>query len=114
VSYRILADENVDQPLVTGLREAGHDIEHVDHHPDLGKGTDDETIATYAIEADRLLLTNDDDFLREFDAGDRPSLLFIDADDLTDSEIRAVVKEIATTVPQAEIEDLLFVSRNWL
>lgn len=114
MSYRILTDENVDQPLVVGLREAGHDVEHVDQHPALGKGTDDVTIATHAIETDRVLLTNDDDLLREFDADDRPPLVFIDSDDLTDSEIRAIVGEIATTVPQAEIEGMLFVSRNWL
>jgi predicted nuclease of predicted toxin-antitoxin system len=114
VSYRILADENVDQPLVTGLREAGHDVEHVDQHPALGKGTDDGTIAARAIETDRLLLTNDDDFLREFDADDRPPLLFIDSGDMADSEIRAIVEEIASSVPQSEIDDVLFVSRNWL
>lgn len=65
--YRLVADENVDYRVVHRLEHYGHDIEHVDRVPTLGKGSNDEAIAAYSLDENRLTLTNDD-FLREFDA----------------------------------------------
>lgn len=66
--YRILRDENVDPQTVRYLERDGHDAEHVGDT--LGLGTDDRIIAQYAVEQppefgvdNRVLLTNDTDFL---------------------------------------------------
>ncbi|GAB3685878.1 hypothetical protein GCM10028857_17070 [Salinarchaeum chitinilyticum] len=112
--YRILADENIDRQVVDGLRAEGHDVEHVDDHESLQKGVRDETIAAHAIETDRVLLTNDDDFLREFAPDDRLPLLFLESDHLPSSTVVAIVDTISVTVPQSRIDRALYVSRNWL
>jgi hypothetical protein len=64
--------------IVHRLEHYGHTIKHVDYVPELGKGTNDDAIATYSLDTDRLILTNDDDFLREFGAGDYRGLLFVE------------------------------------
>lgn len=37
MTFRVLADENVDQRVVHRLDHYGHDVEHVDFVSDLGK-----------------------------------------------------------------------------
>jgi len=56
---RFLADESCDGHLVTALRVAGHDIESV---ADSHQGTDDATVIRLAVDAQRILLTEDKDF----------------------------------------------------
>jgi len=96
VVYRLLADENVDRI------------------PTLGKGADDEEIATYSIDDDRSILTSDDDFLREFDASEHAGLLFIEDETFSSATIADVVHAISEHVGQDEIEDVFYVSTNRL
>ena len=65
MTYRVLADENVERATVNYLRKLGHDIGQLDEVTELGLGIEDESIARYAQEHDRLILTQDDDFLTE-------------------------------------------------
>jgi predicted nuclease of predicted toxin-antitoxin system len=67
MGYRILADENVERATVNSLRKLGHDVERLDDVAELGLGAEDESIARYAREHDRLILTQDDDFFTELD-----------------------------------------------
>ena len=62
MAYRILADENVERATVNYLRKLGHEVERLDDIAELGLGTDDASIAHYARDQDRLILTQDDDF----------------------------------------------------
>ena len=55
----LLADENVDKPLVNWLREQGHDVSSV---ADLSAGSDDESVLQLAIAQRRVLLTFDRHF----------------------------------------------------
>ena len=112
--YRILADENVDHRIVYRLGNYGHDLEHVDTVDALGKETTDEAIAAYLRETNRLLLTNDDDFLREFDDSDHHGLLFIETDSLSSATVADIVHEIAQHVPREEIQGTVYVSESWL
>ena len=59
--YRVLCDENVDPQTVRYLERDGHDAEHVGDT--VGLGTDDRIIAEYAVVFDRVLLTDDADFI---------------------------------------------------
>lgn len=65
MTYRVLADENVERATVNYLCKLGHDIEQLDEVAELGLGIEDESIARYAQEHDRLILTQDDDFFTE-------------------------------------------------
>ena len=56
---RFLADENVEQPIVDALREAGHDVLCISH---VGPGASDSDVFRLAATEARLILTNDKDF----------------------------------------------------
>jgi hypothetical protein len=56
------ADENVKSAVVHGLRQRGMDIVTAQERGQ--RQTDDETLLATATSEDRLLLTNDTDFLR--------------------------------------------------
>ena len=114
MTFRVLADENVDHRVVFRLEHYGHDAVHVDLASELGKGSDDHCIAQHSLESDRLILTNDLDFLTDFSTEDYRGVLFITEDTLTTSEIAEIVHEISKRIEQEHIEDLLFVSSSWL
>ena len=59
-----LLDENIAAPLADKLDKAGHDAERVVNVSELGKGVDDTTICRYAVQANRLIVTSDDDFVQ--------------------------------------------------
>ena len=57
---KILADENVHNDIVRGLRKAGYEVLFV---PDIGlAGKDDQTILEYSEKHNLLLLSGDKDF----------------------------------------------------
>lgn len=56
---KFLADESVDKPIVTMLRNEGFDIDYV---LELNPGADDETILDLAWSQQRILITHDKDF----------------------------------------------------
>ncbi|WP_246084388.1 DUF5615 family PIN-like protein [Salinadaptatus halalkaliphilus] len=76
MAYQLLLDENVEQEIGFRLENYGHDVEHVDFVPELGKGVDDTQIADYSRSTDRLILTYDDDFVLEFDDDDYRAVLY--------------------------------------
>ena len=55
----LLADESVDGPIVTRLREEGHDVEYV---AEMSPGIDDDAVMDHANGRGGLLLTGDKDF----------------------------------------------------
>jgi len=76
MAYRILADENVERATVNYLRKLGHNVEQLDEVSELGLGIEDESIARYAREHDRLILTQDDDFFTELAVERTAGVLF--------------------------------------
>lgn len=114
MSFRLLADENVDHRVVHRLRHYGHDVEHVDFVGELGKGADDGSIAQYSRSTDRLLLTSDDDFLTDFDETAYRGLLFVEDEGLSARQVSDIVHSIAELVSQEDVEGVFYVSRAWL
>jgi predicted nuclease of predicted toxin-antitoxin system len=55
----LLADENVDAPVVAALRAAGHRVDYV---RELDPGIDDRAVLDLANATNALLLTSDKDF----------------------------------------------------
>ncbi|WP_276224598.1 DUF5615 family PIN-like protein [Haloarcula halophila] len=72
MAYRILADENIERATVTYLRKLGHDVEWIRDVSELGVGSSDTAIASYATAGNRLILTQDDDFFTEMDLSQSP------------------------------------------
>lgn len=67
MTYRLLLDENVEHDVLELLTRRGHDVEHVDFVPNLGKGATDPEIGAYSRTEDRLVVTYDDDFVLALD-----------------------------------------------
>jgi predicted nuclease of predicted toxin-antitoxin system len=81
---------------------------------ELGKSTTDDVIAAYSLDTDRLILTNDDDFLREFDASAYCGLLFIEDETLTSETISDIVHALSEHIDHEQADGVLYVSTNWL
>ena len=113
MSYRILADENVEQATINYLRKLDHDVKRLDDVPELGLGADDESIAGYTHQHDRLLLTQDDDFFTELDVENTAGVLFQTDQTLSAREVGNIVHELSQYLDQSDIS-LEYVSRNWL
>jgi hypothetical protein len=61
--HRFYLDENVPRPIADGCRQRGLDVRTVQE--DGCTGIDDRAVLDRAGELDRVLFTQDDDFLRE-------------------------------------------------
>ncbi|MFH0765630.1 MAG: DUF5615 family PIN-like protein [Calditrichota bacterium] len=55
----LLADENIDQPIVDELRKEGHDVVYV---LEMAPGISDDEVIALTQDEQRLLLTSDKDF----------------------------------------------------
>lgn len=113
MTYRIPADENVEQATVNYLRKLGHDVACLDAVDELGLGAADESIVHYANETNRLILTQDDDFFTAFEVENTPGVLFQRDQTLSARQVGDIVHELAQYLDQSEIR-LEYVSENWL
>lgn len=113
MGYRILADENVERATIVYLRKLDHDVEWIGDVSELGLGADDKSIAVYARETNRLVLTQDDDFFAQMGVDQTPGVLFQTDQTLSAREVGDVVHEMSEYVEQTSIA-LEYVSRNWL
>jgi len=112
MAYRLLADENIERATITYLEQLGHDVEWVGERPELGLGIDDETIVQYASADNRLVLTQDDDFLT-LAADHRVGVLFQTDETLSARTVGDIIDELADHIDQSTIV-VEYVSRNWL
>lgn len=111
--YRILADENVERATVNYLRKLGHDVELLDEVSELGLGTEDESIARYAREHNRLVLTQDDDFFTELAVERTAGVLFQKDQTLSAREVGDIIHEMSRYLEQSAVT-LEYVGENWL
>ena len=112
--YRLVLDENVEHEIGFRLEHYGHDVEHVDFIPDLGKGTSDERIAEYSLSTDRLILTYDDDFVLEFDESAYRGVRYIPDLTMQPSDVADIVHRMSKHYPQSAVTGLERVSTEWL
>jgi len=52
MGFELLLDENVEHEVLYKLRDRGHDVEHVESVPRLGKGASDAEVADTRFEPD--------------------------------------------------------------
>lgn len=89
-------------------------MEHVDFLPSLGKGTDDVSIAEYSLEADRLIVTYDDDFVLKIDEQNYRAVLYINGVSLSVKTVADIVHSVSEHYPQEEIQGLVYLGSEWL
>lgn len=111
MAYRIICDEHIEQQIVTYLEREGHDAIHVETA--LSLSADDTDIAAYAREENRVVLTNDDDFL---DTNEFPEItvLYYPDNEFPEYELAALVTELITYYPtQADLPRVVFVTEEY-
>lgn len=96
------------------LENYGHDVEHVDFVPELGKGTADHPIARYSLDTDRVIVTYDDDFVLEVDERAYRAVLYFDDATLSVEQVADIIHAVSQNYPQAELQGLEYVGEEWL
>lgn len=114
MTFRLLLDENLEHELRHRLESLGHDVEHVDEASELGKGAEDQTIARYAADTDRILCTHDDDFVTGPVPTDSSGIVFLPDQTMSSREIASAIDAVAAAYPQSAIEGVETVGREWL
>ncbi|WP_123535653.1 DUF5615 family PIN-like protein [Halosimplex salinum] len=114
MGYRLLLDENVENEATERLAAGGHDAEHVDSVPGLGKGTPDGELARYSVETDRTIVTYDDDFVARLSPEAYHSVLFFEDESISVAELVDIVDAMAAVYPHDEVDGLQKTGREWL
>jgi predicted nuclease of predicted toxin-antitoxin system len=114
MGYRLLLDEHLEQETYDRLEDAGHDVEHVDCVPSLGKGSSDVALARYGESSDRIIVTYDDDFVDLVSNEGSPAVLFFEDDTLSPESIAAVITAMSAVYPHDEVHGLQKTGREWL
>ena len=114
MGYRLLLDENIEHEVLHRLTADGHDVEHVDSVSRLGKGTSDETIARYSLDADRTIVTHDDDFVEDVPPDRYRAALFVADDTVSAAEIATIIDSMSKLYPYEELVGLQKTGREWL
>jgi len=107
---RIFADENVETATIRYLRKLGHDVERV--VDELGTGASDAEVAAYSAREDRLVLTQDDDFVSEL-ADEAAGVLFQVDETMSTKQVGDAVHAVARQADAGEL-DLVYVTTTWL
>jgi len=109
--YRLLLDENVERSVGARLESRGHDVERVESVSALGPGSSDREIAAFLDDANRVLLTYDDDFRA---VRPEPPVLYVADETLAADTVAAVVDAIADHYPQSAVDGVTYASVEWL
>ena len=112
--YRLLLDENIEHEVIDRLEANGHDVQHVDSIPELGKGASDSDLAAYSLTADRTIVTYDDDFIERVPPGEYRAVLFFEDDTLSAKAVAGIVHAMAMVYPHEEVRGLQKTGREWL
>lgn len=112
--YRLLLDENLEHEVLHRLENYGHDVEHVETVPQLGKGTTDDSIAAYSRETDRIIVTYDDDFVLGVSQGEYRGVFYVGNAKLTTKEVADVIQAVSRQYPQSEVDGLEYLGTQWL
>jgi hypothetical protein len=99
-------DENVEHEVEGRLEALGHDIEHVDSVPELGKGASDSDLTAFSLTADRTIVTYDDDFVEDVPPEEYRAVLFFEDDTLSVKAVAEIVHTMASVYPHEEVRGL--------
>lgn len=113
MEYRVLCDENIERATVNYLRQLGHDVERVPEVSTLDEGDPDERLAEYSNATDRLILTQDQDFLDHVDPRETGGVLFQADQSLSGRQAGDIVDEMSAYVSQEQVT-LEYVTEQWL
>jgi predicted nuclease of predicted toxin-antitoxin system len=114
MGYRLLLDENIEHEALHRLTDDGHDVEHIESVPCLGKGTGDDEIARYSLATDRTIVTYDDDFIEDVSQSRYRAVFFFADDSISAKEIAAIIDSMSKVYPDEDVTGLQKTGREWL
>jgi hypothetical protein len=106
MAFELLLDENVEHDVLYNLRNRGHDVEHVEFIPELGKGTRDGVVAEYSRDTNRAIVSYDDDFRDNFTESDYYGFVFVPDDALSSGQVAAILDEMSRHFDQPDLRGL--------
>lgn len=102
----IQCDEHIKASVSDGLRARGISVYRLeDEHL---KGISDPELLDHCIRNNRVLLTNDDDFLALAENKKHPGIIFITSQFSSVGEIIRVVITLADTIPESGFQNAAF------
>ena len=114
MSVKFLLDENVEHEVVHRLRKYDYTVEHVESHPELGKGTADTPIAALSQREKWVIVTQDADFVNDHDETDFHGAIYFEDATLSAKQMSDILHTMASTYPASAFEGMEFGSTEWL
>lgn len=114
MSVQFLLDENVEHEVLHRLKKYDYTVEHVELHPELGKGTEDTPIATFSRRQEWVIVTQDADFVIDHDEADYYGAIYFENATLSAKQMSDILHTMASNYPASAFEGLEFASTEWL
>lgn len=111
---RFLLDEHIEHEVLGRLENDGHDPVHVELTDELCKGADDSSLAAVSLQTERIIVTYDDDFRREFTEDDYYAVLLFGDEELPPDSVAEILDRVATHYTHEEVTGIQTVGRSWL
>jgi len=109
-----MLDENVEHEVMHRLEKLDYTAEHVEFHPELGKGTDDTPIAQFSLREEWVIVTYDPDFVEEYDPSNCFGTVYFEDANLSAKQVADILHAMASHYPTSAFQGLEFGSSEWL
>jgi predicted nuclease of predicted toxin-antitoxin system len=114
MSLPLLLDEMVEHEVMHRLENFGHDVEHVTVHNNICRGDSDRTLAEYSLEAERIVVTYDSDWVENLSDDQFHCAIVIGNERLSAKEVSQIVHNMCRTYPESQFRGLQKAGQNWL
>jgi predicted nuclease of predicted toxin-antitoxin system len=114
MAVSFLLDENIEHEVLHRLNKRDYTVEHVELHPDLGKGTDDTPIAEFSRRNEWVIVTYDPDFVIDHDESDYFGAIYFENASLSAKEVSEVLHAMVSAYPNSAFRGLAFGTTEWL
>ena len=111
--YRLVLEENVEHE-VYHRENYGHDVEHVDFVPEVGKGDNGDPITQCSVNTDRAVVTCDGDFILDTDRDEYRAVPYIGDTTLSAKRVTDTVHAVSQLYPQEELDGVEHAGDAWL
>lgn len=111
---RFLLDEDTERELASKLARGGHDVERVVALDELGAGTNDHDIRSYARRANRIIVTYDDHHVAA-PSSDHAGVFYCPNQRLDAFTVYRIISTILEYYDsRSALPPVVYVSENWL
>jgi predicted nuclease of predicted toxin-antitoxin system len=114
MAVTFLLDENVEHEVLHRLNKLGHSAEHVELHPEFGKGASDTHIADYSRRNEIVIITYDRDFVTKYDTTEYYGVVYFEETTLSARDVSDILHTMAGHYPDSAFEGIEFAGAEWL